>query len=138
MFVGIRTVKRTIACLGRGGDATDPDSAPLPGRRGGAARRGGARVVGDCAAAPGGEERAGAPAHGGRAEPAGVRALLPPGASLRALPVAAAPPHRGPGGALRHPPPPCPRRAAGAPARAGGADAPAARGGGWRGGRGAP
>src|SRR2546425_38282 len=132
MFVGIRTVKRTIACLGRGGDATDPDSAPLPDRGRGAARRGGARVVGDCAAAPGGEERAGAPAHGGRAEPAVVRALLPPGARLRALRVAAARPHRGPGGALRHPLPRCPRRAAGAHDRAGGPDAPAARGGGRR------
>src|SRR3989442_1113321 len=125
-------VKRSIACLGRGGDATDPDSAPLPDRRGGAAGRGGARVVGDCAAAPGGEERAGAPAHGGRAEPAVVRALLPPGARLRALRVAAARPHRGPGGALRHPLPRCPRRAAGAHDRAGGPDAPAARGGGGR------
>src|SRR2546425_9570581 len=113
MFVGIRTVKRTIACLGRGGDATDPDSAPLPDRGRGAARRGGARVVGDCAAAPGGEERAGAPAHGGRAEPAGVPALLPPRGRPPALPGAAAPPPRGPRGGVRPPPPPIPRPAAG-------------------------
>src|SRR2546428_11357800 len=92
MFVGIRTVKRTIACLGRGGDATDPDSAPLPDRRRGAARRGGAPVVGDRAAAPGGEERAGAPAHGGRAEPAGVRAPFPPRGPPPGVPGPAPPP----------------------------------------------
>src|SRR3989442_9508510 len=108
MFVGIRTVKRTIACLGRGGDATDPDSAPLPDRGRGAARRGGARVVGDCAAAPGGEERAGAPAHGGRAEPAGVRAPLPPRGPPPALPGPSAPPPPRTRGARRPPPPPSP------------------------------
>src|SRR2546428_10012956 len=96
MFVGIRTVKRTIACLGRGGDATDPDSAPLPDRGRGAARRGGARVVGDCAAAPGGEERAGAPAHGGRAEPAGLPGPFPPRAPPRGPPVPLRPTPRGP------------------------------------------
>src|SRR3989441_3408131 len=113
------TVKRTVASLGRGDDAPDPDPAPLPERPRGFTARGGARAVGDRAAAPRGEERAGAPPYGGRAEPPAVRALLPPGARLCALGVAAARPHRGTGGTLRDALPRRPGRAAGARDRAG-------------------
>src|SRR2546428_8804208 len=107
------TVKRTVASLGRGDDAPDPDPAPVPDRCRGATARGGARAVGDRAAAPRGEERAGAPPHGGRAEPPAVPALLPPGAPLPPPAVPAPPPPPGTGGTLRDalPPRPGPRPA---------------------------
>src|SRR2546429_5649822 len=126
------TVKRTVASLGRGDDAPDPVPAPVPDRRRGFTARGGARAVDDRAAAPRGEERAGAPPHGGRAEPPAVRALLPPGARLRALGVAEARPHRGTGGTLRDALPRRPGRATGARDRAGEPNAAAERGGGRR------
>src|SRR3989442_15496474 len=94
------TVKRTVASLGRGGDATDPDPAPAPDRRRGSAARGGAPALGDRPSGPRREKRAGGGADGRWDETPASRTLLPPGAPPPAPPGPPARPPPGTSGRL--------------------------------------